>query len=404
MCALGWIVAAACAFPTAAAASGTGSSPWLQSGYNAAHSEFNAAETAVTSANVARLRPAMRIAGSGKAGECAAGVTLTVLSDARVYVLDRGRLAAYTVGTHRQLWSTVVDPYADIAPVGLAVSHGQVLLGQDDCFTTDPTGSISVYASDTGHHLQTVFGPSDSLFDFVVAGRYLVANWGCAECSQYQDIRVYDLPADRVVGRHGASSADVRTTAVVGGSTFETVQAANGASRLNAYRVSSGQLTWSRAGGDTVIAGDSPSPDARTLVVAQPTGALDVLDPATGRLRYHLTGVVAGAAIAVGGARIYAGCGAHDEAVCAFSASSGQQVWRVAGADGGGIVAAGDVVYLADGRVLSAADGHQLSRLPGDPVAVGNVGVGVLEPSPHPVDGDDLVLFRPASASGSRRS
>jgi outer membrane protein assembly factor BamB len=146
---------------------------------------------------------------------------------------------------------------------------------------------------------------------------------------------------------------------------------------VQAVSLSSGQPEWQRNGNWTAINSDSATSPAAQVYAKNPNGHDVALSSQTGRRMYRIP--TGHDIIAADGHRVYAVCGSKLQHVCGFAATNGTKLWRVDVPPTPpddyyipphGIVGA-DVFYLGDGRVLNAATGQLIIKLPGAPSSVG---------------------------------
>jgi outer membrane protein assembly factor BamB len=360
---------------TAGAAASPPPSPWLQTGYNAASSNANLAESSLNRAGLRTLQPKLTVSGNASAENCSEGPEAPALSESRLYAMVDGALEAYQVGSHQLLWRRVIDPVDQSIFRDIAVSHGLVIVASYDCFTNDPVTSIDAFASATG-------APAwhrswdDALENMAVTGKFLVAQTGCFYCDQTTHVLRVQTGAP-VWHRSGTGSTRggviFQPGVVVGGLSFLAREMPGGRYRLTAYRVGDGKAMWTRRGRFLALAGDSAVAGARVLLLQnQATGVISVADPATGADRFPLRGLAGYTGqFAVTSRRVVGSCGSS---TCAFDATNGRREWHTGNPSGGedGLFLANGLVYLSDGRVLAAATGAPAGRVPGSPMMVGS--------------------------------
>lgn len=365
------------ALPAAAAAA---PSPWLQAGHDAAASNANPAETALTPRTVGRAGVERTLAPTGH--DCygyRARLSAPLLSESRVYVVSGTTLLAYDAASGAVLWQQALAP--DDALVPVAVSHGLVVLGGNDCGSvSDPLGQVRAYRSTDGSPAWTLALPyADALSDVSVSDKYVVARTGFQ--ADEVDLSVFRVQDGRAVwsqtGLVNDSGLQDASARVVAGHVYTTGFDGTGYPQLEVRSLATGAVE-STALPVTVERGDSDT--AGTHLYVQSGGAVFDADPATGTLRFVLP--AATRSLAVDGTRVYADCATDGSIVCAYAADTGRRVWaRGVKGQGVGAVAAGGLLYLSSGQVLNAATGKLVRTVAGDPIAVGQGRVAVLRPS-----------------------
>lgn len=130
---------------------------------------------------------------------------------------------------------------------------------------------------------------------------------------------------------------------------------------VKTVNLQTGTQAWSRPGIWQPERGDLAAPTASHLYAVDPAGQVTDLNPHTGTTQRVLTGATQ--VLAVDHARAYAICGTGH--ICAYRTSNGTLLWNLADRSAMAAEAGGSagVLYLSDGKAVSAASGAFLRQV-----------------------------------------
>ena len=360
-------VVAACLLGAATGYAAVGA-PWAQSDANAAHSRANTSETTLSPTTVDQVRYLRSLAARPTPPSsvgCVRGVgQAPVLADGHLYAILENHLAAFDLTSGARLWTTPLDVSGTTLYVGLAVSGGHVVVGEEDCLSqSDPDGFVQSFDAATGQSQWRVAASPlvGALLDVVVSGSRVVNAGGAPSSTPYVAVR--SLATGAVVWFKTACQLFPLPAVVEDGLVFVNRCDADGFShpRLVAARLSDGAVLWTKPGFWSIERGDSDGTNGVHLY-AQHAGVLTDINPATGAVRYTIPGTDV-RALAVDSARLYATCSAG---LCTYARGTGALLWSTPVDPSMGTAqsaVADGVVYLPDGRALRASDGSLLTTL-----------------------------------------
>ena len=352
-------VAAMLGTPLAAAAAAAPSTPWAQGDSDAAHSRSNNAENTLSPSSVrgVALRGSISVPSSNSGPFCPTfGANHVTLSNGRVYGVFGGRVSSYDAGTRARIWHGAVNVSIDWTSV--SVTNSLVVAGREGCSSAyNPAGAVTAFRVADGSTAWTRTARY-GVFDTVVSDGVVVSSEFGKSNRTATEAR--SLSTGALLWSHETYCQDFYHAHVIGGrAVYVACNADQSNQRLVAVNLRSGATSWTRAAHLQVAAGDSDASSARHLYVQAANGAIQDLDPATGALQHTLSGATA--LLAVDGDRAYTMCGTSH--VCAYATGSGNRRWSVF-SDAYLAAVADGLVYLGDGRVLSAATGHLVRTLP----------------------------------------
>lgn len=345
--------------PLAANASTVSASPWAQGDADAAHSRANNAENTLSPSNVRALalRGSITAPSSNSGPFCPTfGANHVALSNGHAYGVFGGRVSSYNAGTRALVWHSAVSKSIDWTSV--SVTDALVVAGREGCSSAyNPAGAVTAFRVATGSTAWTRTARY-GVFDTVVSdGVVLSSEFGKSNRTATE---ARSLSTGALLWSHETYCQDFYHAFVIGGrAVYVACNADQSNQRLVAVNLHSGTTSWTRAAHLQVAAGDSDARSARHLYVQAANGAIQDLNPATGALQHTLSGATA--LLAVDGNRAYTTCGTSH--VCAYLTGSGYRRWSVS-SDAYLAAVADGLVYLNDGRLLSASSGHVVRMMP----------------------------------------
>lgn len=357
--------------PTLAATTTT-VGPWSQSNADAALSRSNPAESVLTARTIARARYLRSVVAEpqdpNNEDDCTGGrfPVPPLLYGGAVYAMAGGWLTKTNASTGAVVWrvrQSSANFFEDLA----VSSSGLVVLGSTNCISqSDPGGSIEAFRAGTGARVWSVPGlPSDPMLDhFVLSSGYVVAIGEPAAATPDVVVAVYKVATGEqvwsTVRRVSANcnAFGMRVLVAAGQVVYPSCIAKGSA--LVARDLATGARTWTRAGAWQLGGANSDSPTAgHHLYAVDSAGNVQDLIPQSGRTRFTLAGATR--YLAVDGRRVYGNCGTSD--LCAYDQATGARLWVRPGRSTSLAASAGGVLYLADGSVLNAATGADITTL-----------------------------------------
>jgi outer membrane protein assembly factor BamB len=345
------------------AATGTTSSPWSQTDYNAAQSRANLTETILTRAKVAKIvhLRAITIRLLPTSQSCSQEVDSLALPGSSVYTAGGGFVAKYNAANGHLLWRRSTNSSLQDILFTVAVGDGLVVFGGDQCGSaSDPLGEIQAFNATTGKLAWTrPITPLRGELDTMVVSGGLVVSAGVSPGSGPQ-LSVRRIRTGALVWhRNDEVSCNDRMFVVAQVVITGECNNNGGAQAIVGRKLASGALAWARAGAWTLQRGDASSPAGHHVFAANPKGTLVSLNPLTGRTQFALSGATA--VLAVGSAQAYAACGTD---VCAYSTVNGSLRWKVSVGFTPALAAEADgVLYLDGGIALNTGNGKTIATL-----------------------------------------
>jgi outer membrane protein assembly factor BamB len=357
-------------------ATATASSPWSQTDYNAALSRANLTETTLTVSTASKIQYLRSELARPRepSGGCFDGphITAPVLTGGSLYAIVNGILIRYDAATGRVVWRRNPDPTFSREYFSLAVAGGLVVVGAQYCGSvSQPLGFMLAFNATTGKPAWSRRIPNaGALQDLVVTGGFVVADGSSAAAGL--TVAVAKVSTGTIVWTRGSAC---------GGQLMVVEQAViylTGCGPFTAVgrNLTTGALLWRHPGLRELQRGDSDTTAGRHAFVIDPSGAIESLDPLTGKTQYTLTG--AASVDVVDGTQAYGACGTN---VCAYNIATGAQAWQTtppAPFASVPIAEAGGLLYLNAGIMLNAATGQVLNITPlwDNAIAASSVVVG----------------------------
>lgn len=249
------------------------------------------------------------------------------------------------------------DPTYTSVYTSLAVSGGLVIINRLTCDSvSDPNGFVQAFSESTGALVWDSGPPFESnpVSELVVSGGYVVSAGGTVSGGQL--ITVRQVASGATVWQRTPDNTQASPALVVDGLVIQQEQ-----SSLVAYNLQTGVQAWSRAGLWQPERGDLAAPGGAHLYAVSPAGQVADLNPQNGSTQRVLASATS--VLAVDHARAYAICGSGH--ICAYRTADGTLLWGLA--DGSGLAAeaggAAGVLYLSDGKAVSAATGQLLRQI-----------------------------------------
>jgi outer membrane protein assembly factor BamB len=381
---------AACAIwaPVGARAATSGKHPWPQTNGDAALSRANLTESVLTRHAVKHvvllksLVPAPPNGPFGGATCTGIPVSSPLLQGNRVFDVGNGLVSMYNGRDGHLRWAENPDPTDVLSVLDLAIGHGLVVEGDQDCTSaSDPDGELVAYNASTGAEVwRAAPGPfGGPLGQMVEYGRYVLAIGDSPGSGQVISARLVGS-GTLVWSQQGCGPAVglvvVHRVVVVNACQFTDPQS----DLLEGVNVATGHVLWTRAGTWSVLRGSNAGANGHAYVV-NPFGHIVDLNPATGHTRLKLDGATD--VQVVDDHLVYAQCGAGE--TCAYSESTGVRAWRIAKA-GTALAEADGVLYMSNGRLRNTSTGKTIVdlhyRTPSLAVGEGRIAVaqnGVLD-------------------------
>lgn len=359
--------------PPGTAGAGPAPGAWPSVDYNAARSNFNPQETALTTASVDQVEYERGYVLRPGNGECTPPPyhddDRPVVIGRVMYAASLSSLVAVDLTSGAEIWRTAINPFGDRTTRGIGVSGSHLLLGVSDCISqSDPSGRIAAYDIATGDQVWDTFVPV--LSAMAVSGDRVITSGSSPGAGEF--IAVYDATTGGLVWSRTSNGCTAELALVVGGHVLAQCEHPV---QLVALALSDGHPDWQRAGRWQPMAGDTDATTARSLYLRSPTGSLVSMSPSTGNVDWTRPSEH-GPVHAVGGTRLYVTC--DGTALCALDRRTGIRLWTsprtVAAAS---VVVAADVLYPAPAPApLVAATGTTIA----------------LGPAPDYPQGDQLVV------------
>jgi PQQ-like domain len=368
-------VAATAALTLSATAAGAASAaPWREGDYGAARTSYNPNETLVSASSVSHVTylrtitaPPAQIGSFG----CGNGVaTQPVVVDHRLFVVLTNKLVSIDLTNGHTLWSVQLDATGTNTYPNLAVVGSRVILASLDCTSaSDPSGSVAAYSIANGTQSWKQFmdpGPQYMTvwLDHVIYTGYEAGGGG--------DLVSLDVNSGAVQWTYAPGFCDAMgRPVVVGGVILATGCDASFDAQLEGHSLSTGALTWVKAGvWDTQRGTSSYASTGKDAYVRNLSStALTDVDPKTGRTRWVFTEL--GDALAVDNHYLYTDC--QPDTLCAVVKSTGIIAWMVPeyGIANSGVAAANGLVFVGVGygNVLTF-DGSPVNDRFGEPLSI----------------------------------
>ena len=319
--------------------------PWAQQDANAAESRANLTDTSISTSTVAdlALRRSITVAPPAEPTTCDINAPLTpVLADGSLFVLANNTLARYSAATGARQWQITTDPYTPYSHI--LVAGGLVIIGGTECaHSSAPYSSVDAYRETDGGFAWFAGNSQFALDSMVVSGAYVVFGDSYLH-ARTTVVRLAD--GSRVwsqeTARCSVASGD---TIVVAGEVIRERCLTNGTSQLEGDNLPTGATLWHHSGSFTILRGDNDtSHGAHVYVTAAGSGTVTDIDAVTGATRFVVVGATD--VLAVDRDRVYADCG--QDSLCAYSVTTGNQVWQTSYSGNHLIAVANNVVYNQD--------------------------------------------------------
>jgi len=321
--------------PTSARAATPG---WTHDGYGPGNTGYNAAESAVSSSTVKKLRLKWRAIPQPGTDGCQEQ-TIPVVADGRMFMIDGGGVGAYDFKTGRRLWSntTVME---DMVHRTMTVAGGLVITTGYSCYgVSDPSGHIVALDVKTGKVRWSLL--EGSATESVLAGSGMLVSYSvCEVCSSYWVSGYRASDGAYTWGQEGVLSSPVSA----GGRLLLTGTDTGSF----AVAATTGKVLW-RSGVSWSVLASNPAGDQ--FYVRGPEGQLAALNASTGKVLWSMPS--AAGRLSADGRRVYVSL---DDAITAYDAADGRQLWRRAGAPDSRPIRAGGLLYVA-GSILSPVNG-----------------------------------------------
>lgn len=309
------------------ATAATPPSRWSHDGYGPGNSGYNPDESVVNTSTIATLKDRWTVTRAAGEPGCEPSPRPPLVVDGRVFVLDGGGVAAYSVATGKRLW---LNTRFSFISAGLVVANGLVLVSDTNCYSnSNYDGTVTALDAVTGRQRWSSRG--SWMIDTVVADAGVMVTSGyCGTCDGFE---------------HGVA----------------------------AFRLTDGKELWSRD--NTVLAGPVAA-GARVMLSRSTRPGAEVVSIKTGAMTWGLGAATSVAAANPAGDTFYLHSSSGLRAV---KAATGTPLWQVNN-EAGVLAADGRRVYVASANRINtyhAATGKLLwtraVNAPGRPIRAGRL-------------------------------
>lgn len=351
-------------------------SKWTQTGADAAQSNRNMGERALTSKTLAGLLPDFSLSRVASFGECSSGPILRqvpVSDGTSLYYFDGVRVVSVSLANGGLRWRTPrIDNGGTTAVWSIAVSGGRVFVaGIDECYSASDSDSLlSAYSAVTGAKLWAVRPLDPPVRSMAVAGNRILVT-GVDVNGDYVTASVNavtgatqwasspDWPAKTSCGSFGSWNSTYAGKIFVVGNVIPVTcrDPLTDAQYTAALSLATGAELWRKADGFVFHRGDGPS--AKTppnIYASDPTGHLLSMRQ-SGKTVWRST-TETGQVLAAGPSRIYVTCDTNS--LCALDRLTGKRLWKAANVSATNVALVADVVYPSPGEPLNAATGASI--------------------------------------------
>ncbi len=352
--------------------SGPTALPWAQTDGDAALSRANPIESTLTPQTVAHTALWKVLAAPTDASRCPGRPLMRspAFTSSRLFAIENGQVTMYNAQTGALVWRAKPNSARAIELSSLAVGEGLVVVSGRECRNAPDAGVMYAFNTATGKPAWAI-GPGQSscppnncpelgpVAEMVESKPFLVETGPAA--GDGQTISVYKAFSGQLLWTQHQDCASHQPLAVVHSLVIVTAcDRGAGSTSLEALSLISGERIWTRPGRWRVIRGSDDGADGHVYVINGLSGndSISDLDATTGITRFHLSGATN--VLAVDDRAVYVKCGAS--VVCGYLEMTGVRLWQTA--DSSTLAStAGRVLYLADGKVLSASSGQVITRL-----------------------------------------
>ena len=343
--------------PAGAAAS----SPWSQTGSNAALSRANPSERTLSASSIMNVVARHRFAGHPDKdyGEL---FEAPILGGGKIFVgVDHG-VSAYDAATGQRLWHTTLETPGDgytYSFQNLSLVGGRIFVAVEDATSqSDPSGDVVALNASTGATIWRKRGVGPVMSMVVSGGFVITAGVSVQAGSVLTALRASTgaVAWSKYAYWGGANAI------VVAGKVIYDSYADDAGSSLAAYALATGVRSWQRSGDWDVQRGDNDgATTGHHIYAATESGVVNDINPKNGATRFVLSG--AGYVIADDAKHVYAMC--HRTSVCAYDTATGAPQWtRTNIGVQYSAAAANGLFYSVHGQVVDSATGRTVRTFP----------------------------------------
>ncbi|MGB9378386.1 MAG: PQQ-binding-like beta-propeller repeat protein [Mycobacteriales bacterium] len=339
---------------------------WPAAGYNAAMSNRNPDETALTSATVRNLVRKRGITlPPDSTSQCGFYIEPgPILVGTTLFTMLGSNVAAINVTNGQRKWlKPAVDADAPLWYSSLTVVHGRVYVGARDCVSvSDPNGALFAFNATTGAPLWSQHRIASIAAMVVTGGKIITSGINSGEPGS---LNAYDAGTGVHTWINSACAPD---PLIVVGQAIIAQCPTDGSSpaQLQALSLADGHVLWRKYGNWRQLRGDTDAATATAVFARSPAGWVTLLDPATGVTTW--TSAQRGTLLAVGKSRVYVTCAGRT--ICALDRNTGGVLWKSAAigpAAPSEAVIAADLVYPSPAsKPLLASTGQSVSMYAAD--------------------------------------
>ncbi|MDI6099570.1 PQQ-binding-like beta-propeller repeat protein [Actinoplanes sp. NEAU-A12] len=323
---------------------------WGHDGYGPGNTRYNPAESAVNAAAFNRLTLRWTVTPAPGPPGCAPEPVAPLAVGGRVFLLEKGGVAAYSAATGKRLWLNSGFSHISTGPI---VAGGLVLVADTRCESySSYDGSLVALDAATG--AQRWRRTAAWTIDTAVADAgTIVTSGSCDTCDDARHgVNAYRVSDGTPQWKH---PNEVLAGPVSAGGTV-LLRRTTGTTQIWAGRITTGAPAWGTDQASTAVAANP----AGTQFYLRDDSGLGARSAVDGRKVWHIPKEAGD--LAADGRRVYVASAGR---VNTYDAGSGRLLWTRALATPRAPVRAGGLLYVLTGKgtltVLSPADGKPIS-------------------------------------------